>query len=102
MAGTCDDLGIGQASHRLYAADRDRGIDVFDISTPYTKFVQSINLPAPPNGLAIASDTGRLYAGTADGSVQVIDINPTSPTIGKPNAHIQTGAKEVDLLDYSV
>ena len=99
--GNFDDLQIDQANHRLYAADRDHGIDVFDISTPYAKFVQSITLPSYPNGLAVASDLGRLYVGTADGSVQVIDINPASPTAWKVIMQIQTGAKEVDLLDYS-
>jgi WD40 repeat protein len=99
--GNFDDVEIDQADHRLYAADRDRGIDVFDISTPTATFVQAITLPSAPNGLAIAPDLGRLYAGTADGSVQVLDINPASPTAGKLLAAVQTGGKEVDLLDYS-
>ena len=100
-AGNFDDLVIDQAGHRLYAADRDRGIDVFDITTPVAKFVQSTTLPSAPNGLAIASDLGRLYAGTSDGSVQVLDIDPTSPTAGKLLPQIQTSGKEVDLIDYS-
>lgn len=100
-AGNFDDLVIDQANHRLYAADRDRGLDVFDISTPNAKFLQSITLPAAPNGLALAPDLGRLYAGTSDGSVQVLDINPASPTAGKLIAAVQTAGKEVDLLDYS-
>jgi hypothetical protein len=100
-AGNFDDLVIDQAGHRLYAADRDRGIDVFDITTPNARFVQSITLPSAPNGLALAPDLGRLYAGTSDGSVQVLDINPTSPTAGKLLPQIQTSGKEVDLLDYS-
>src|SRR6202165_6399102 len=82
-AGNFDDLVIDQAGHRLYAADRDRGIDVFDITTPNGRFVQSITLPSAPNGLALDSHLGRLYAGTSDGSVQVLDINPTSSTAGK-------------------
>jgi DNA-binding beta-propeller fold protein YncE len=100
-AGNFDDLVIDQAGHRLYAADRDRGIDVFDISTPNARFVQSITLPSAPNGLALAPDLGRLYAGTSDGSVQVLDINPSSPTAGKLLPQIQTSGKEVDLIDYS-
>src|SRR6202163_2020094 len=100
-AGNFDDLVIDQAGHRLYAADRDRGIDVFDISTPNARFVQSITLPSAPNGLALASDLGRLYAGTSDGSVQLLDINPMSPTAGKLLPQIQTSGKEVDLVDYS-
>ena len=100
-AGNFDDLVIDQAGHRLYAADRDRGIDIFDISTPNARFVQSITLPSAPNGLALVPDLGRLYAGTSDGSVQVLDINPTSPTAGKLLPPIQTSGKEVDLIDYS-
>jgi YVTN family beta-propeller protein len=100
-AGNFDDLVIDQTDHRLYAADRDRGIDVFDISTPNARFVQAIALPAAPNGLALAPDLGRLYAGTSDGSVQVLDINPTTPTTAKLLPQIQTTGKEVDLLDYS-
>jgi DNA-binding beta-propeller fold protein YncE len=100
-SGNFDDLQIDQANHRLYAADRNHGIDVFDIAMPHPKFVQSITLPSYPNGLAVASDLGRLYVGTADGSVQVIDINPSSPTDDTVLAQIQTAAKEVDLLDYS-
>ncbi|MGH7761368.1 MAG: YncE family protein [Candidatus Dormibacteraceae bacterium] len=100
-AGNFDDVVIDQANHRLYAADRNKGIDVFDISMPSARFVQSISLPAAPNGLALASDLDRLYAGTSDGTVQVLDINPTSPTSGKLLPPIQTTGKEVDLLDYS-
>lgn len=95
-AGNFDDLVIDQANHRLYAADRDRGIDVFDISAPAASFLRSIILPASPNGLAIALDLGRLYAGTSDGSVQVLDL-----TTEKLLPPIQTAGKEVDLLDYS-
>src|SRR6202521_6321657 len=96
-----DDLVIDQSGPRLYAADRDRGVDVFDISTPTARFVQSITLPSAPNGLALAPDLGRLYAGTSDGSVQVLDINPTSPTAGRLLPQIQTTGKEGALLDYS-
>jgi YVTN family beta-propeller protein len=100
-AANFDAIEIDQANHRLYAADRDRGIDVFDISTPQAKFVQTIPLPSSPSGLAIAPDLGRLYAGTANGSVQVVDIKPASPTTGTVVAEVVTGGKEVDLLDYS-
>lgn len=99
--GNFDAVEIDQANHRVYVADRDRGVDVFDITTSHAKFLTSINLPSSPNGLAIAPDLGRLYAGTANGMVEVLDINPTSPTTGKVIAEVVTGGKEVDLLDYS-
>ena len=67
-----DDLEIDQAAHRLYAADRtDTGVDVFDISGPAAKFVKTITLPEAPNGLALAPDLSRLFAGTASGAVEV-------------------------------
>jgi YVTN family beta-propeller protein len=99
--GNFDAVEIDQANHRVYAADRNRGVDVFDITTTTAKFVTAINLPSSPNGLAIAPDLGRLYAGTANGMVEVLDISPTSPTTGKVIAEVVTGGKEVDLLDYS-
>jgi DNA-binding beta-propeller fold protein YncE len=99
--GSFDALEIDQANHRVYAADRDRGVDVFDITTGRAKFLTAITLPSSPNGLAIAPDLGRLYAGTANGMVEVLDINPTSPTTGKVVAEVVTAGKEVDLLDYS-
>ena len=91
-----DDVEIDQAPHRLYAADRtDTGIDVFDISGPTAKFVKTITLPAAPNGLAVAPDLGRLFAGTAGGAVEVVDT-----VAGKVAAEVKTGAQEVDLIDY--
>ncbi|MHB8612030.1 MAG: YncE family protein [Candidatus Dormibacteraceae bacterium] len=99
--GNFDAVEIDQANHRIYAADRDHGVDVFDITTAHARFVTAIVLPSSPNGLAIAPDLGRLYAGTANGMVEVLDINPTSPTTGKVIAEVVTGGKEVDLLDYS-
>jgi hypothetical protein len=95
-SGSFDDVEIDQAAHRLYAADRtDTGVDVFDISGPAAKFLKTITLPAPPNGLAIAPDLGRLYAGTAGGMVEVVDT-----VTGKVATEVKTGAQEVDLIDY--
>lgn len=98
--GNFDAVEIDQANHRIYVADRDHGVDVFD-TTGHAKFLTTITLPSSPSGLAIAPDLGRLYAGTANAMVEVLDINPTSPTTGKVVAEVNTGGKEVDLLDYS-
>src|SRR5579864_7755911 len=73
-----DVVEIDQANHRLYAADRAGGIDVFDVSSPHGKYLQEISLPASPNCLALAPDLGRLFAGLADGTVAIIDVNPGS------------------------
>jgi hypothetical protein len=94
--GNFDDIEIDQSAHRLYVADRtDSGVDVFDVSGPAAKFRETIALPAPPNGLAVASDLGLLFAGTGSGTVEVIDT-----LAGKVTSEIRTGAKEVDLIDY--
>lgn len=98
--GNFDNVEIDQGNHRLYAADRtDQGIDVFDISGPRAKFMKTIALSSPPNGLAISSDY-RLYAGTEAGSVAVIDINRSSSSLHTVVAELKTGAT-VDLLDYN-
>src|SRR5512142_2254509 len=75
-----DVVEIDQVNHRLYVADRAGGIDVFDISKPQGKYVKSIPLASSPNGLALAPDLGRLFAGLADGSVAIIDLKPGSAT----------------------
>ena len=92
-----DDLEIDQSAHTLYAADRtDSGIDVFDVSGATPKFVRTVKLPAPPNGLALAPALGRVYAGTGSGTIEVVDT-----VKGAVASEIDTGATEVDLLDFA-
>lgn len=92
-----DDLEIDQSTHTVYAADRtDSGIDVFDVAGATPKFVRTVKLPAPPNGLALAPALGRVYAGTGSGKIEVVDT-----VKGSVAAEISTGAKEVDLLDFA-
>jgi DNA-binding beta-propeller fold protein YncE len=94
-----DAIAIDQATHRLYTADRsNQGVDVFDISAGWATYLQTIALPASPNGLALAPDLGRLFVGMGNGSVAVVDIAPTADTV---ISEIKTGAKSADLLDYS-
>ena len=96
-----DVVEIDQVNHRLYAADRAGGIDVFDVSKPQGNYVKSIPLASSPNGLAFAPDLGRLFAGMADGSVAIIDLTPGSATADTVVQTAMTGGKEADLLDYS-
>jgi hypothetical protein len=92
-----DDLEIDQSRHTIYAADRtDSGIDVFDVSGASPKFVRTVKLPAPPNGLALAPQLGRLYAGTGSGAIEVVDTLKASVV-----SEVRTGAAEVDLLDFA-
>jgi DNA-binding beta-propeller fold protein YncE len=100
QAGNFDNVVIDQGNHRLYAADRtDQGVDVFDISWPRAKFIKTIALSSPPNGLAISSDY-RLYAGMENGSVAVVDVTKGSSSLLTVLAEVKTGAP-VDLLDYN-
>jgi len=96
-----DVVQIDQANHRLYAADRAGGIDVFDVSKARGKYLQSIPLAASPNGLALAPDLDRLFAGLANGSVAIVDLKPGSANTDTVVQTAVTGGKEADLLDYS-
>jgi hypothetical protein len=99
--GSFDDIAIDQETHRLFVADRsDQGVDVFDISAQAARYLQTIPMPASPNGLAVASDLQRLFVGTSSGSVVVADIRTQSPTTNDVIAEVHTGGKEADLLDY--
>jgi hypothetical protein len=99
-AGSFDVVQIDQQNHRLYVSDRtDQGIDVFDISTARAAFLQTIAMPASPNGLAIAPDLGRLFVGTSHGVV-IVDIDAASPTRGTAIKEVAT-TSAADLLDYS-
>jgi len=101
LAGDFDVVEIDQQDHRLYAADRTkRGVDVFDISKPRAAYLQTIALPSNPNGLAIAPDLSRLFAGTSAGSVVIVDIKSGSPTRGTVIKEVATGGG-ADLMDYA-
>jgi len=101
-AGSFDMMEVDQAHHRLYVADRtDHGIDVFDVSTAQAQYLETIPLPANPNGLAIAPDLGRLFAGTASGSLVIVDLNPATKASAAVIKEVPTGAKAVDLIDYA-
>jgi DNA-binding beta-propeller fold protein YncE len=96
-----DAVEVDQATHRLYVADRsNQGIDVFDISGA-AKYLQTIKMPAGPNGLALAPDLSRLFVGTGNGSLVIVDINATSPTANQVINEVKTGSRSIDLMDYS-
>jgi len=101
QTGSFDALEIDNAAHRLYIADRtDSGLDVFDISTSTARYKGTIYVDGLPNGLAIASDFKRLYAGLSNGTVVAIDTDPGSSTFYKVVSRITIGAPAADLLDY--
>jgi DNA-binding beta-propeller fold protein YncE len=91
-----DAIEIDQASHLLYLADRsERGVDVFDVSTPSPSFVRTVPVGGAANGLVAAPDLGKLYVGVEDGHVAVIALG-TQPRL-ITTIPVQTAA---DLVDY--
>jgi hypothetical protein len=75
-----DLLELDQANHRLYLADRaTNGVDVFDISTPTAQYLLTIDTGSGPNGVILAQNVKKLFAGLNDSTVAIIDIDPASP-----------------------
>ncbi len=101
-AGAFDGVEIDQSAHRLYLANSaDKGVDVVDISTATPRFVQTIDVAGEPNGLAVAPDIHRLYAGLIGGSLAVIDTDPASPQRMRMIDKVVVDKMAADLLDYS-
>ena len=88
-----DFLAIDQATHRLYDTNRtDSGVDVFDISTPHAKFLGTIAVDAPPNGIVFVPELNELAVGLENSSLAIIDVSSTKST-GKVVTSVPTGGK---------
>src|SRR6266851_460047 len=94
-----DIIEIDQASHLMYVTDRgDNGIDVFDVATACAKFVKTIDVGTGPNGVVVAKNVNKVFAGLNDSTIAVIDITPGAD---KVIAKLTTGGKgRVDEIDY--
>jgi len=92
-----DLIVIDQDAHRLYAADRTTtGVDVFDITTKEAKYIKTVDAGSGANGVVVAKNVNKLFAGLNDSNVAVIDL--TSLTV---TAKVNTGGKgRADELDY--
>jgi DNA-binding beta-propeller fold protein YncE len=101
-----DSMVVDPATHLLYVSDATdpahEGVDVFDTSTVPGRYLRIISTGATlPNGLVIAPDVHRLYTGNDDGTVSVIDIDPTSKTDQTIVATLPMGGKgAADLVTY--
>ena len=97
-----DIFEIDQEQHVLYVADRNaNGVDVFDISTPSGKFVKTIDAGSGANGISVAKNVNRLYAGLNDSNIAVIDLDPKSPKYQTVIAKLPSGGKKrVDEMDW--
>src|SRR2546430_17391806 len=72
------------------------------ISAAHPRFAGSIDVAAPPNGLAVAPELHRLYAGLSGGTLAVIDTQADSPRYMQAAKSITgNAAAESDLMDYS-
>ncbi|HLQ32094.1 MAG TPA: hypothetical protein VK457_05360 [Chloroflexota bacterium] len=92
--GSFDIFDTDQAAHLLYVADRaGGGVSIFDVSTPTAKWVKTVETPKNANGVTVAKNVNKVFAGLNEGVVAVIDINPSSPTVNTVVATINTGGK---------
>ncbi len=100
--GSFDIMELDQQAHLLYLGDRtSRGVDIFDVSTPAARYLQTVNTGSPPNGVVLAKNVNKVFTGTNDSNVVIIDINPASPTRNTIIARLNTGGKKrVDEGDY--
>lgn len=101
-AGSFDGVEADQANHRIYLADRAaQGIQVIDVSGRQPRFAGTIDVGAPPNGLAYAADRSRLYAGLEGGVLAVVDMNRSSVHFMQVIDRVTVDKTTVDLMDYS-
>ena len=96
-----DILEIDQAAHLLYVADRtSNGVDVFDVATPNAKYLTTIDTGSGPNGLTVAKNVNKLFAGLNDSNIAIIDLSG-APTKFTVITKVSTGGKmRADEMDY--
>jgi hypothetical protein len=99
---TADIMDIDQQAHRLYLADTTaEGVDVFDISTKQAVFLTVIPTFSGVNGVCVAKQVNKLYAGLNSSAIAIIDINPASARLNKIIATIDTRDKtRSDCISY--
>src|SRR5438552_3234614 len=92
-----DLIVIDQEAHRLYAADRTtNGVDVFDVTTKDAKYLKTVDAGSGANGVVVAKNVNKLFAGLNDSNVAIIDLTSLNLI-----AKVNTGGKgRADELDY--
>src|SRR5256714_12225156 len=92
-----DLIVIDQDAHRLYVADRlTNGVDVFDITTKEAKYIKTVDAGSGANGVVVAKNVNKLFAGLNDSNVAIIDLTSLAVV-----AKVNTGGKgRADGLDY--
>ena len=92
-----DLIVIDQEAHRLYVADRTtNGVDVFDVTTKDAKYLKTVDAGSGANGVVVAKNVNKLFAGLNDSNVAIIDLTSLAVI-----AKVNTGGKgRADELDY--
>ena len=92
-----DLIVIDQDAHRLYAGDRlTNGVDVFDITTKEAKYLKTVDAGSGANGVVVAKNVNKVFAGLNDSNVAIIDLTSLNLI-----AKVNTGGKgRADELDY--
>ncbi len=95
-----DIMEIDQVAHLLYVADRtDNGLDVFDVATSCAKYLRTIALGSGPNGVVVAKNVNKVFAGLNDSTIAIVDVS--TPGSEKVLAKLPSGGKaRVDEGDY--
>ena len=89
-----DIIEIDQAAHLMYVTDRtDTGLDIFDVSTATAKYVKTIDMGSPPNGVSVAKNVNKVFVTTNDSNVAIIDIDPASAKYQTILLKLNTGGK---------
>ena len=71
------------------------------MSTACPKYLKTIDTGSGPNGVVVAKNVNKVFAGLNDSSVSIIDISAGSPNADKVVAKVSTGGtKRADELDY--
>ncbi len=92
-----DIIEIDQAAHLMYVGDRTaNGVDIFDVSTPTAKYLQTVPAGSGVNGVQLAKDVNKLFATTNDSRVLAIDLSSRTVV-----AQLNTGGKgRTDEMGY--
>lgn len=93
---------IDQATHRLYVADVAlNSVDVFDVTQPQARLVDSVAIGGGAKGLALAKDLKKVFAGMSGGRLAVIDGDPGSAHFGTLLTTIKFPfTSTIDLIEY--
>jgi YVTN family beta-propeller protein len=97
-----NNLDIDQEAHRLYCGDTwTAGVDVWDVSTPAAKYVQTLPMRGLMAGIVVAREVKKLFVGLTLSLVAVVDLDPASPTFHKIIARVDTGGRgAADGIEY--